>query len=87
MKWHKRCPRKSGYYFVSFDSNDCGRVYDVMLVEGRDKKNDGWVWLPDGAAGRYYLTKGVRDEYGDGPQSTEWALWEWAGPIQEPKDE
>jgi len=84
MKWHKRCPRKSGYYFVSFDVNEQGRVYDVMEVVGRDAKSFGYVFVP--CEGKYSLDPGHKDEFGDMPIK-EWALWEWAGPIMEPKDE
>ena len=87
MKWSKTLPRKSGWYWVRL-SNDSPPPIDpkeVFHVEGRDKSNDGWVWL-GGDAGRFYLTPGCRDECGNNQQSEEWMQWEWAGPIPEPSE-
>ena len=75
-KWHNACPRKSGWYWV--DTND-DRYLSIFMVEGRDAKDDGWIWFTDGA--RWFLTPGARCECGDEKQSEEWMTWKWAGPI------
>jgi len=78
-KWRNKCPRESGWYWV--DTGECDYVF-ILEVEGRDAKNDGWVWLDN--SNRYLLTKDIIEESGERPQSNEWIKWEWAGPIPYP---
>ena len=78
-EWLKELPRKSGWYFI-LDS-----LGDVFIgdVEGRDKDDDGWVWLRGGEF-RIYLTPNTRAECGDEMQDDSWLNWSWCGPLKMP---